>query len=150
SAWRRTAGCRAATPGRTAREPERHRRHLHDLIPLQRVPPRRARSRRPRRHRNLLPHLTRKSPPPRPRHHRPHPVQCPQPWPTTILRTPERLMAATATATAAATKNREDWAFEELRDESEDLRKRLNRFRTSLGRFFVEKQELIDLMVVAA
>src|SRR5947209_14315710 len=45
---------------------------------------------------------------------------------------------------------REDWSFEELRDESEDLRKRLNRFRTSLGRFFVEKQELIDLMLVAA
>ena len=34
--------------------------------------------------------------------------------------------------------------------EAEDARKRLNRFRTSLGRFFVNKQELIDLMVVAA
>jgi MoxR-like ATPase len=30
------------------------------------------------------------------------------------------------------------------------LRQRVNRFRTSLGRFFVQKQELIDLMVVAA
>src|SRR5262245_38321133 len=45
---------------------------------------------------------------------------------------------------------REDWTFEELRDEADDLRKRLNRFRTSLGRFFVNKQDLIDLMVVAA
>jgi MoxR-like ATPase len=46
-------------------------------------------------------------------------------------------------------KPREDWTFEELREEAEDLRKRLNRFRTSLGRFFVQKQDLIDLMVVA-
>jgi MoxR-like ATPase len=45
---------------------------------------------------------------------------------------------------------REDWTFEELQAEAEVLRTRLNRFRTSLGRFFVDKQELIDLMVVAA
>src|SRR5437763_6440930 len=45
---------------------------------------------------------------------------------------------------------KEDWAFEELQEEADALRKRLNAFRTSLGRFFVEKQELIDLMVVAA
>src|SRR5438067_1562270 len=45
---------------------------------------------------------------------------------------------------------REDWSLEELQGEAEDLRTRLNRFRKSLGRFFVEKQELIDLMVVAA
>ena len=45
---------------------------------------------------------------------------------------------------------REDWSFEELQEEAEALRKRLNAFRTSLGRFFVAKQELIDLMVVAA
>src|SRR5271170_8026297 len=45
---------------------------------------------------------------------------------------------------------REDWAFEELQDEAEELRVRLNRFRTSLGRFLVKKQELIDLMLVAA
>src|SRR3989442_15856592 len=44
----------------------------------------------------------------------------------------------------------EDWAFADLQAEAEDLRKRLHRFRTSLGRFFVAKQELIDLMVVAA
>src|ERR1044071_239872 len=52
----------------------------------------------------------------------------------------------------AATKNnmKEEWTFEDLQDEAEELRKRLNRFRTSLGRFFVEKQELIDLMLVAA
>src|SRR5919197_1480543 len=45
---------------------------------------------------------------------------------------------------------REDWSFEELQAEAEELRSRLNRFRTSLGRFFVQKQELIDLMLVAA
>lgn len=45
---------------------------------------------------------------------------------------------------------KEDWSFEELRAEAEDIRQRLNLFRTSLGRFFVRKQELIDLMVVAA
>ena len=45
---------------------------------------------------------------------------------------------------------REEWTYEELQEEAEDLRKRLNRFRTSLGRFFVEKQEIIDLMVIAA
>src|SRR5438105_10922809 len=44
----------------------------------------------------------------------------------------------------------EAWTFADLRDEAEDLRKRLNHFRTSLGRFFVAKQELIDLMLVAA
>ena len=53
-------------------------------------------------------------------------------------------------AKTAEKTNREDWSFEELQEEAEDLRKRLNRFRTSLGRFFVNKQELIDLMVVAA
>jgi MoxR-like ATPase len=45
---------------------------------------------------------------------------------------------------------REDWSFEELQAEAEDIRTRLNRFRVSLGRFFVQKQELIDLMLVAA
>lgn len=45
---------------------------------------------------------------------------------------------------------REEWTFAELRDQADELRQRLNRFRTSLGRFFVDKQELIDLMVVAA
>ena len=49
-----------------------------------------------------------------------------------------------------ATTDREDWPFEALREEAEDLRRRINHFRTSLGRFLVEKQELIDLMVVAA
>jgi MoxR-like ATPase len=44
----------------------------------------------------------------------------------------------------------EDWSFAELQAEAEELRRRLNRFRTSLGRFFVQKQDLIDLMLVAA
>src|SRR5579885_257755 len=45
---------------------------------------------------------------------------------------------------------REDWTLEELQDEAEELRTRINHFRKSLGRFFVHKQELIDLMVVTA
>src|SRR3982074_406933 len=51
---------------------------------------------------------------------------------------------------AKTTAPREDWTLEELQEEAEALRGRLNRFRKSLGRFFVEKQELIDLMLVAA
>jgi len=53
-------------------------------------------------------------------------------------------------ATNTIAPEREEWTFEELQSEAEDLRKRLNLCRTSLGRFFVEKQELIDLMFVAA
>jgi MoxR-like ATPase len=44
----------------------------------------------------------------------------------------------------------EDWTLEALQDEAEDLRRRLNHFRTSLSRFFVGKQELIDLMLLSA
>ena len=44
----------------------------------------------------------------------------------------------------------DDASFGELSDEAEEIRTRLNRFRISLGRFFVDKQELIDLMLVAA
>ncbi len=44
----------------------------------------------------------------------------------------------------------EDWNPTDLQDEAAELRKRLNRFRQSLGRFFVAKQEIIDLMLVAA
>lgn len=45
---------------------------------------------------------------------------------------------------------KEDWAFEQLQEEADDIRKRLNLLRTSLSRFFVQKQDLIDLMIVAA
>jgi MoxR-like ATPase len=44
----------------------------------------------------------------------------------------------------------EAWTLADLQTEAESLRTRINRFRTSLGRFLVAKQELIDLMVVAA
>jgi len=44
----------------------------------------------------------------------------------------------------------DELTFEELQLEAEDIRRRINRFRTSLGRFFVDKQHLIDLMLVAA
>lgn len=47
-------------------------------------------------------------------------------------------------------KPKEDWSFEELRGQADEIRERINRFRLSLGRFFVQKQELIDLMCVAA
>src|SRR5215469_12915298 len=58
--------------------------------------------------------------------------------------------ATTAPNNNSVEEYREDWTLEELQDEAEELRTRINRFRTSLGRFFVQKQELIDLMVVAA
>jgi MoxR-like ATPase len=44
----------------------------------------------------------------------------------------------------------EEVSFADLQSEAEQLRRRINRFRESLGRFFVQKQELIDLMVVTA
>jgi MoxR-like ATPase len=40
--------------------------------------------------------------------------------------------------------------LEKLQTEAQGLRDRLNRFRLGLGRHFVDKQPLIDLMVVAA
>jgi MoxR-like ATPase len=40
--------------------------------------------------------------------------------------------------------------LEQLQAESQSLRDKLNRFRVGLGRHFVDKQRLIDLMVVAA
>src|SRR5262245_45025830 len=51
---------------------------------------------------------------------------------------------------AAVMQRSEEWTLEQLQEEADDLRKRINRFRTSLGRFFVAKQELIDLMTIAA
>jgi MoxR-like ATPase len=57
----------------------------------------------------------------------------------------------TASKTKALTNHDvEEWSLTDLQAEAEELRKRINRFRQSLGRFFVAKQELIDLMVVAA
>src|SRR2546423_13528370 len=44
----------------------------------------------------------------------------------------------------------EDWPFAQLQEEVEEIRKKLANFRASLSRFFVAKQGLIDLMVVAA
>lgn len=44
----------------------------------------------------------------------------------------------------------EDLNLNDLQEEAEDIRKRITRLRTSLGRFFVNKQEIIDLMCVAA
>jgi MoxR-like ATPase len=44
----------------------------------------------------------------------------------------------------------EDWSLAELQEQAEETRRRIDRFRSSLGRFLVAKQELIDLMVVAS
>lgn len=44
----------------------------------------------------------------------------------------------------------DDWTYEQLQTEADEIRRRIALFRTSLGRFFVAKQELIDLMVTAA
>jgi MoxR-like ATPase len=65
---------------------------------------------------------------------------------TRTTRVPETIMPAAK----QNTDTREEWSFESLQAEASELRDKLNRFRTSLGRFFVHKQELIDLMVVAA
>src|SRR6266478_3249287 len=44
----------------------------------------------------------------------------------------------------------DDRSLAALAEQADELRRKLNRFRASLGRFFVDKQALIDLMVVAA
>jgi MoxR-like ATPase len=46
--------------------------------------------------------------------------------------------------------NPDDLSLADLQAEAETLRSNINRFRESLGRFFINKQEIIDLMVVAA
>ena len=43
----------------------------------------------------------------------------------------------------------DDMSFQDLQAEADGLRQRINRFRTSLGRFFVDKQEIIDRAVYA-
>jgi MoxR-like ATPase len=53
-------------------------------------------------------------------------------------------------ASAVRTKNADDFSLAELQEEAETIRKRINRFRESLGRYFVNKQEIIDLMCIAA
>ncbi|MGE0547083.1 MAG: AAA family ATPase [Kofleriaceae bacterium] len=60
----------------------------------------------------------------------------------------------TATTAPAAPHDSIDRAsqasYDELARDSADLRDRINRFRVALGRYFVAKQPLIDLMCVAA
>ena len=51
---------------------------------------------------------------------------------------------------AKAVISAENATLQDLQAEAEELRKKINRFRVSLGRFFVDKQEIIDLMTVAA
>jgi MoxR-like ATPase len=42
------------------------------------------------------------------------------------------------------------YTLAELQNQAEVIRQKINRFRNSLGRFFVEKQEIIDLMCISA
>ena len=49
-----------------------------------------------------------------------------------------------------STEPSEQWRYEELAEEAPALRERINIFRRSLGRFFVGKQPLIDLMTICA
>jgi MoxR-like ATPase len=51
---------------------------------------------------------------------------------------------------SSATLAADQLSLPELQDRADALRDRINRFRTSLGRYFVAKQEVIDLMTVAA
>src|SRR5213080_1981720 len=51
---------------------------------------------------------------------------------------------------AARTARPDDLTLADLQEQADELRTRLNLFRTSLGRLFVAKQEVIDLMTVAA
>lgn len=44
----------------------------------------------------------------------------------------------------------QDLTLEQLSAEAQALRERLNRFRVALGRHFVDKQPLVDLMLIAA
>jgi MoxR-like ATPase len=44
----------------------------------------------------------------------------------------------------------EELTFEQLQSDADVIRARINQMRNSLGRFFVDKQHLIDLMTVAA
>ncbi|MCS6865265.1 MAG: AAA family ATPase [Gemmataceae bacterium] len=59
-------------------------------------------------------------------------------------------MPAATREKTVATVNPEEMTLADLQQEAETLRQRINRFRESLGRFFVNKQEIIDLMCVAA
>ena len=43
----------------------------------------------------------------------------------------------------------DDLSYEDLASRASDLRARINRFRLALGRYFVGKQPLIDLMTKA-
>ena len=58
--------------------------------------------------------------------------------------------AAGADAVDALERRLDDLTYEELAERAPDLRERINRFRQGLGRFFVAKQPLIDLMTVCA
>jgi MoxR-like ATPase len=40
--------------------------------------------------------------------------------------------------------------FEELQRQAQELREKINRFRVALGKYFVDKQHLIDLMTISA
>jgi MoxR-like ATPase len=63
---------------------------------------------------------------------------------------PSRISKNTEIDMPHAESNPEELPLADLQAEADAIRKRINRFRESLGRFFVNKQEIIDLMCVAA
>src|SRR5438105_3934473 len=63
---------------------------------------------------------------------------------------PTRTTKATDNDMVTTRTNPEELSLADLQSEADAIRKRINRFRESLGRFFVNKQEIIDLMCVAA
>jgi MoxR-like ATPase len=58
--------------------------------------------------------------------------------------------AKTPTSINPAPETEEQWSYEELQEQAEEIRQRIRRFCESLGHFFVHKQEIIELMCVAA
>lgn len=56
----------------------------------------------------------------------------------------------TTSSASTPSRNGDALTLEELQEQADGLRERINRMRTALGRFFVAKQDLIDLMTVAA
>src|SRR5215510_7952018 len=57
---------------------------------------------------------------------------------------------STGSSMSTPTVPAEEMSFPDLQAQADAIRTRINRFRTSLGRFFVNKQEIIDLMVITA
>ena len=78
------------------------------------------------------------------------PTSCPPAYNSLSRHRPRLLEGEMAKTAVVNATNPDDLSLSDLQAEAEGLRKRINRFRESLGRFLVHKQEIIDLMCVAA